>query len=71
MSYLSVDELQRALAQSVFDNRRDVKKAAGRALGTLVELITFYLIREWGLGPLLTIELALPEFGNKAITHNV
>lgn len=71
MSYLSVDELQKALAQGVFQNRLDVKKAAGRALGTLVELITFYLLREWGLGSTLTIELAIPEFGNPDITHNV
>ena len=71
MSYMSVDELQKALAQGVFQNRADVKKAAGRALGTLVELITFYLLREWGLGATLTIELALPEFGNPDITHNV
>lgn len=71
MSYMSVDELQKALAQGVFQNRTDVKKAAGRALGTLVELITFYLLREWNLGSTLTIELALPEFGNPEITHNV
>lgn len=71
MSYMSVDELQKALAEGVFRNRADVKKAAGRALGTLVELITFYLLREWGLGSTLTIELALPEFGNPDITHNV
>lgn len=71
MSYQSIDELQKALAQRVFQNRTDAKKAAGRALGTLVELITFYLVREWGLGSTLTIELALPEFGNPDITHNV
>lgn len=71
MSYLSVDELQKALAEGVFKDRQDVKKAAGRALGTIVELMTFYVLREWGLGSTLTIELALPEFGNPSITHNV
>lgn len=71
MSYLSIDELQRALAAGVFQNRQDVKKAAGRALGTLVELITFYLLRGWNLGATVSIELSLPEFGNTAITHNV
>jgi hypothetical protein len=71
LSYLSVDELQKALADGVFENRQDRKKAAGRALGTIVELITFYILREWGLGPTITIELAIPEFGNPAITHNV
>jgi hypothetical protein len=71
MAYLSVDELQKALAQRVFKNRQDTKKAAGRALGTLVELITFYVLREWGFAAALTIELSLPEFGNTEITHNV
>ena len=53
--YRSVDELQGALAAGIFARAHSPKKAAGRALGTLVELITFYLIREWGferhLGP--------------------
>lgn len=71
MSYQSVDSIQNAMAQDVFGNRQDVKKAAGRALGTVVELITFYILREWKFAPALTIELALPEFGNQEITHNV
>lgn len=71
MSYMSIDELQKALSTSIFSDRQDVKKAAGRALGTLVELITFYLLREWGLGPTISIELSVPEFGNPKITHNV
>jgi hypothetical protein len=71
MTYQSVDALQKALADSVFSNRQDVKKAAGRALGTLVELITFYILREWGLLPNLSIEKGLAEFANDEITHNV
>jgi hypothetical protein len=71
MGYLSVDQLQKALAEGIFQNRQDTKKAAGRALGTIVELITFYVLHQWGFSPTTTIELSLPEFGNSNITHNV
>ena len=71
MAYPSVDALQKALAETVFANRTDVKKAAGRALGTIVELITFYMLKQWGYLPHLTIERGLAEFGNDKITHNV
>lgn len=71
MSYQSVDALQKALGETIFNNRQDVKKAAGRALGTIVELITYYIIREWGLIPNLTIERGLAEFANNKVTHNV
>ncbi len=71
MSYASVDQLQRTLAQNVFHYTKDAKKAAGRALGTLVEIITFYLLKSWGLESSITIERPLAEYGNPAITHNV
>jgi hypothetical protein len=71
MSYPSIDSLQKALGSEFFDNRQDIKKAAGRAMGTVVELITFYVLRQWGLLPHLTIERGLAEFANEAITHNV
>ena len=71
MSYPSIDSLQKALGSEFFDNRQDIKKAAGRAMGTVVELITFYVLRQWGLLPHLTIERGLAEFANQAITHNV
>lgn len=67
----SVDALQNMLARDVFSETHSAKKAAGRALGTLVELITFYMIRDWGLEGGLAIERGLPEYGNKSITHNV
>lgn len=57
----SIDALQKALASQVFHNRADVKKAAGRALGTIVELMTFYLLKQWDLLPSLTIELRVVE----------
>lgn len=71
MSYPSVDKLQQTLASTVFSYAVDRKKAAGRALGTLVEIVTYYTIRAWGLRDHIVIERPLPEFGNTDITHNV
>ncbi len=71
MSSLSVDELQKILTTTVFKNRQDSKKASGRALGTIVELITFYILKEWEFLPHLSIERGLNEFGNDKIIHNV
>ena len=48
MTFESIDVIQRTLADTVFQYATDRKKAAGRALGTLVEIVTFYtLIRDW------------------------
>ncbi|RRD36691.1 hypothetical protein EII31_03800 [Leucobacter sp. OH2974_COT-288] len=69
--YQSVDALQNMLADTVFANTQASKKAAGRALGVLVELITFYLIRDWQLEDDLAIERGLEEYGNSSIKHNV
>lgn len=71
MSYESVDKLQKVLANKVFAHTKDPKKAAGRALGTLVEIITFYLLKTWGLNDQISIERGLAEYGNPDITHNV
>jgi len=71
MPYESVDALQRALTRDVFHYARDAKKAAGRALGTLVEIISFYLIKSWGYEKHTAIERRLPEYANPEITHNV
>ena len=71
MPYDSVDALQRALTRGVFHYAKDAKKAAGRALGTLVEIVTFYLIKSWGLERHTAIERRLPEYANPDITHNV
>jgi len=71
MPYESVDALQRALTRDVFHCAKDAKKAAGRALGTMVEIITFYLIKTWGLEKHTAIERKLPEYANPDITHNV
>lgn len=71
MPYESVDALQRALTRDVFHYAKDAKKAAGRDLGTMVEIITFYLIKTWGLEKHTAIERKLPEYANPDITHNV
>lgn len=71
MAYPSVDALQRTLADTVFKYAADRKKAAGRALGTLVEIITFYTLKAWGLRNNVAIERPLPEYANVGISHNV
>jgi hypothetical protein len=71
MAYESVDQLQKVLVEKVFHYAKDSKKAAGRALGTLVEIITFYLLKSWGFEHSVAIERALAEYGNPDITHNV
>ena len=71
MPFESVDQLQKTLSDTVFSYAADSKKAAGRALGTLVEIITYYTLRSWGLRDQIIIERSVPEFGNPAITHNV
>jgi len=71
MPYLSVDQLQKVLTEQVFHYAKDSRKAAGRALGTLVEIITFYTLKSWGFERNIAIERPLPEFGNANITHNV
>lgn len=71
MSYQSIDELQTLLRQEVFGDRQDSKKAAGRALGTFIETIVFYLLRQWGENDSIAIERPLSEYGREEITHNV
>lgn len=71
MAYESVDKLQKVLAEEVFNHTKDPKKASGRALGTLVEIITYYLLKTWGLNNQISIEHGLAEYGNPDITHNV
>jgi hypothetical protein len=71
MAYESVDQLQKVLVDKVFHYAKDSKKAAGRALGTLVEIITFYMLKSWGFEHSVAIERSLAEYGNSEITHNV
>jgi len=71
MAYPSVDKLQNMLVAEVFGYAVDKKKASGRALGTLVEIVTFYTLCAWGLRDATAIERPAPEFANPDITHNV
>ena len=71
MAYASVDKLQKVLADEVFSHTKDPKKASGRALGTFVEIITYYLLKTWKLNNHISIERGLTEYGNPDITHNV
>ncbi len=71
MAFESVDKLQNALCESVFHYAKDKKKAAGRALGTIVEIISFYLLKTWGLNNSISIEKRLVEYGNEEVSHNV
>jgi hypothetical protein len=71
MTYESIDKLQNALGEQVFHYTQDKKKAAGRALGTIVEIITYYLLKTWGFNNSTSIERSLKEYGNEDISHNV
>ena len=71
MAYQSIDELQTLLSLEVFGDRQDCKKAAGRAWGTFIETIVFYLLRQWGENDSVAIERPLAEYGHEEITHNV
>ena len=61
MAYPSVDHLQNLLAKEVFHYAKDAKKAAGRSLGTLVEIIAFYCLKSWGFEHNTAIERPLPN----------
>lgn len=71
MSYKSIETLQATLKDSVFNYAADARKAAGRSLGTMIEIITYYMLRDWGYSGYTAIERGLPEYGNSEITHNV
>ncbi len=71
MPYESIDKLQNALGEKVFHYTKDKKKAAGRALGTMVEIISYYLLKTWGFNNSTSIERGLVEYGNEEISHNV
>ena len=70
-SALSVDQLQQTLAAGTFSYATDRKKAAGRALGTLVEIIAYHSLVSWNLRDYIAIERSVPEYANPDIAHNV
>ena len=66
-----IEEVQGRLAGSVFSHTDSPRKAAGRALGTLVEIITYHLLLSWDLKDSISIEVPLKEYANHEISHNV
>lgn len=71
LSSESIDAIQRMLADQMFHYAADRKKAAGRALGTLIEVVTYYTLCAWDLSDHIVIERRVPEFANPGISHNV
>lgn len=71
MAFESVDALQKILAENVFRYATDRKKAAGRALGMLIEIVTFYMLLGWKHRDNIVIEHSIPEYANSEILHNV
>ena len=70
MQYQSIDNMQKTLSNTVFAHTDAPKKAAGRALGTMIEIIGFYLLKTWGHEYTIAIEKPLFEYAND-ISHNV
>lgn len=66
-----VDEVQKRLQEEIFKDRVDTKKAAGRALGTIQEIIVWFLLETHDLGVRTLLEYQLPEYGSNDILHNV
>ena len=66
-----IEGIQDRLARDVFGHTHSPRKAAGRALGTLVEVVAYYLLRSWNLRESISIETPLKEYANQEITHNV
>ena len=71
MQHDEIEGMQDRLARDVFGHTHSPRKAAGRALGTLVEIVTYYLLRSWNLRESISIEMPLKEYANQEITHNV
>ena len=71
MTYKSLDKLQNTLGEKIFRHTKDKKKSAGRLLGTIVEIISYYLLKTWGFNNSISIERSLAEYGNKEILHNI
>lgn len=63
--------MQAELAETVFARAPNPRKAAGRAIGTFVEIITYYILRAWGVQKSVSVETDLEEYGKGDITHRV
>ena len=68
---LSIETIQDRMSNDIFAHTKSPRKASGRAMGTIVEIITYYLLLSWGARKSLSIEISLPEYDRNEITHNV
>jgi len=66
-----IEGLQGWLSRDVFARTKSPRKAAGRALGTLVEIMAYYVLLSWGLRDSISIETPVGEYGAHDIKHNV
>ena len=71
MTPKKVEDVQALLAGEVFAHTQSPRKAAGRALGMMVEIITYYLLESWNLRESISMEVPLGEYGNCEIADNV
>jgi len=70
-SFGAIDEAQMALANEIFDSRESPKKAAGRAIGTLQEILAYSVLHHYELDSRTYLEYPLPEQGLEEVTHEV
>lgn len=66
-----IEDLQGRLSREVFARTKSPRKAAGRALGTIVEIMAYYVLLSWGLRDSISIETPIGEYGAPDIRHNV
>ncbi len=68
---MSIERIQENLSRKVFQHTKSPRKASSRAMGTLLEIITFYMLRTWNFRDSISVETAVSEYGYNQITHNV
>lgn len=70
-SFDAIDEAQMALSNEIFDSTRSPKKASGRAIGTLQEMLAYSILHYHNLDDRIYLEYPLPEQGLEEVTHSV
>ena len=70
-SFDGIDEAQMALSNEIFDSARSSKKASGRAIGTLQEMLVYSILHHHNLDDRIYLEYPLPEQGLEEVTHAV
>jgi len=67
----TVDDAQKYLKEAFFQHAKSQKKAAGRAIGTILEIIVYFILETYDLIKNMTVEYRLPEYGPNDVVHNV